>query len=198
MKDKNSGFLTILLVVAIVMGFRYFFDKPEKTPTPVYIQESAGSASTSAPAESAANAVTIVENYQIGTAVYSGEMASGKPQGFGTMIYATGEKYEGVWDNGQMHGDGQFFWTNGDVYSGEFYFGARTGSATYYWASGDIYDGEFREGQLYGNGVMHYSDGSVFDGVWDHGTPCVGIFTDVDGNSYEAEWVNGSLQRKDS
>jgi len=196
---KHQGIITILLVVAVLMGISFFLEQKEASSIPIYtptVAESVTEATTGV--VSNGESVIYVENYSIGTSLYTGELALGQPQGFGTMVFSSGEKYEGVWNNGQMHGQGEFFWTNGDVYSGEFSFGARTGYGTYYWDSGDIYEGSFREGQLYGNGVMHYRDGSIFDGVWDHGTPSIGTYTDAKGDSYEAEWVNGSLQRKDS
>ena len=122
---KNIFGLIITLAI-IFMGLTYFFEQPEEPYVPTY------TTTPTAATEPTHPSVIIVENYQVGTAMYSGEWALDQPQGYGIMVYATGDRYEGVWDKGQMHGDGQFFWTNGDVYSGEFYFGARTGVGAYY------------------------------------------------------------------
>ncbi len=181
----------IFLVVVILMTLTYFFEQPEPAYTPVYSQTVT---ETTVPA---AESPITVENFQIGTAMYTGELLGGIPQGYGTMVYATQDSYEGYWELGQPHGFGIFTWASGDFYSGEFRQGERTGTGAYYWANGDIYEGDFLNGQLHGFGILFYQGGSggVFEGNWENGQKHgPGRMTESDGRSYEGEWVWGTFQ----
>lgn len=51
---------------------------------------------------------------------YEGEWESGKENGYGILIYKTGEKYEGKWKNGEKHGKGIYFLKNGNKLVGEW------------------------------------------------------------------------------
>ena len=69
-----------------------------------------------------------------GRYVYEGVMQAGKMQGYGTFVWADGERYEGEWRDGRPHGHGAYTLFDGDVYRGRWRdgcFGHRDGR----WAS---------------------------------------------------------------
>ena len=65
---------------------------------------------------------------------------------FGTVIWASGNKYVGEWKNDK-----------------------RTGQGTYTWG-GNKYVGEFKDGILNGQGTITFADGTVKKGVWEEGS----------------------------
>ena len=60
-------------------------------------------------------------------------------QGYGTLQYRNGERYEGQWKDDTAHGKG-----------------------TLTYAGGDKYIGEWAEGKKHGVGELHYVNGDVF------------------------------------
>ena len=118
-----------------------------------------------------------------GSTWYNGEFQNGKPTGFGTVKYNSGNLYVGMHSNGLRNGLGMFkgsdggvmlgVWTNGnkidghgvevksngDKYIGNFKDGIRSGWGTYThgyntkWR-GYKYIGEFKDNKYHGSGVV--------------------------------------------
>ena len=44
--------------------------------------------------------------------------AQGQEEGRGTMVYASGDMYEGQWRAGKKHGQGKYTFATGNVYEG--------------------------------------------------------------------------------
>jgi len=100
---------------------------------------------------------------------YVGYLEYGVPAGEGEYFFAAGTVYRGSFENGTFHGQGVMTWTNGDVYEGAFLRGARTGQGVYRWHNGDVYEGGFLEGKLHGQGRYVYASGAERSGVWSYG-----------------------------
>ena len=122
--------------------------------------------------------------------IYEGEMLSGRPHGFGALVYSNGLMYEGSFLQGREHGwgilsdpddktlyegelvDGVFHgagiysYGNGDRYCGGWKNGLPHGRGVFTSFTGASYDGEFVDGQRHGLGIMTFSDGSIYNGYW--------------------------------
>jgi hypothetical protein len=79
------------------------------------------------PQQSASSQQTITYN---DGAKYVGERQDGKPNGFGTFVWASGAKYVGEWRAGKRTGDGTYIWPNGDKYVGQWLDNKRSGMGT--------------------------------------------------------------------
>src|SRR3712207_9538738 len=53
--------------------------------------------------------------------VYKGEMAGGKPNGKGNVLYDNGNTYEGQFVKGKRHGSGVFTFADGEKYEGQWF-----------------------------------------------------------------------------
>lgn len=49
-----------------------------------------------------------------------GEVSNGKRNGFGTLILANKDKYQGQWKNDLKHGIGYYYYANGEFYKGDW------------------------------------------------------------------------------
>ena len=99
---------------------------------------------------------------------YTGEVNDeGEPDGFGLIIYASGNKYQGEFSNGAMDGYGTFTWVDGDSYRGGFKNNKRNdGFGTYTWENGTSYQGEFVNERRNGLGTFNYENGNKYEGNW--------------------------------
>ncbi len=99
--------------------------------------------------------------------VYTGELNSSlKLHGEGTLVYNTGDKYEGQFENGSISGEGTFTYSNGDLYIGQFSGGKKNGTGTYTWNDGSSYEGGFKDDMKEGEGSYIWADGSSFTGTF--------------------------------
>ena len=118
--------------------------------------------------------------------------AQGVPEGRGTMVFASGDMYEGQWLAGERQGRGKLTNATGNVYEGEWAKDERHGHGKDTYATGDVYEGEYTKDEKQGRGKYSYSSGDVYDGEWAedkrHG---IGTFSSADGGSYEGEFVQG-------
>jgi hypothetical protein len=90
---------------------------------------------------------------------YRGDLANGRPHGFGSITVETGLSYEGEWKNGLMEGVGALRLPNGDEYAGDFLAGRPHGSGRYAAADGSVFEGAFRDGHRVPLGVLPGADG---------------------------------------
>ena len=82
-----------------------------------------------------------------------GRNEHGEEEGRGTMVYASGDMYEGQWRAGKKHGQGKYTVATGDVYEGGFVDGKKHGVGTYTTAYGRVAAGYFDAGAMVGQGV---------------------------------------------
>ena len=119
----------------------------------------------------------------------------GEREGFGVMVYASGNMYEGQWRAGMFCGQGTFreatgvsyvgqwggsrFWGQGSVY---------TGQGTLRFASGCKYEGQFAEGNYHGQGTCHYASGDKYVGQWVDGLrEGYGTWYSLSGDEYDGQ-----------
>jgi hypothetical protein len=126
---------------------------------------------------------------------YEGDLANGVPDGRGTRIYKSGERYEGGWRDGSRHGEGEVTsprgwlyrgvfakdvfsghgrseWRNGDWHEGAYLGGLRHGRGTYASpTAGWRYEGDFVKGVREGEGTLFLETGHRFMGVFKNGKP---------------------------
>ncbi|NQG96811.1 hypothetical protein HO675_01655 [Streptococcus suis] len=81
-----------------------------------------------------------------GSLLYSGQVVTGKMNGFGKLTYE-----------------------NGDTYSGEFKNGVFSGQGTYTAAAGWIYEGQFKNGVADGKGKLTTETNTVYEGTFKQG-----------------------------
>jgi len=101
---------------------------------------------------------------------YTGESdVDGRPHGNGTMLWASGDLYEGQWNDGLKHGHGLFRFATGDVYTGEYARNEMHGQGTLRYANGDSYVGEWKHSVMQGHGAYIYANGEQFEGSFKKG-----------------------------
>ena len=92
--------------------------------------------------------------------------------GYGTYIWANGDKCVGEWKDGDINGLATFTYGKGewegDKYVGEYKDDTRYGQGTYTFASGAKYVGEWKDDNMHGQGTMTYVDGTVEEGQWEN------------------------------
>ena len=106
----------------------------------------------------------------------------GEKEGRGTMVYASGDMYQGQWQADLRYGQGKSTSATGNVYEGEWVNDQRHGHGKYTFADGDSYEGEFVQNRKHGRGKTSKADGESYDGEYEndqrHG---VGTYTYADG-----------------
>ena len=86
---------------------------------------------------------------------YEGQYVEGKFHGQGTLTYANGNKYEGEYVEDKMHGQGTLTFGNPEL------------AAKYGLPVGTVYRGQFRDGKRHGHGTHTYPDsGRVTEVEW--------------------------------
>lgn len=76
------------------------------------------------------------------------------------------DRYEGEYLNGDRHGFGTYIYANGNKYSGEYKNDRPNGRGTMTFSSGDKYIGEVKNGKRHGKGTYFYADGERLTGTW--------------------------------
>ncbi len=154
---------------------------PADTPTD---SPSVDSVSLPCPLVQPESSTTDGFTYQDGS-VYYGKVVEGQPaDGRGTMIYPTGNRYDGEYKDGLRSGCGMFSFSDGRRYVGEFEADRFNGLGTWILENDERYIGEFENNKCSGQGTFIYANGSVKAGEWRDGTM-------VDG-TLSCEW--GSLK----
>ncbi|MGB3291981.1 MAG: pentapeptide repeat-containing protein [Phormidesmis sp.] len=107
--------------------------------------------------------------YQNG-AIYYGKFVDGNPaDGKGTMVYPSGNRYDGEYKNGYRNGCGTFTFSNGRRYIGQFETDQFNGKGTWILENGERYIGEFENNRCSGTGTFIFLNGSSKSGVWEEG-----------------------------
>lgn len=116
--------------------------------------------------------------------------SSGKRNGYGVRLWASGNRYEGEWTDDHMQGKGKFIGADGSVYTGPFSQNMKSGWGREQWGNqlGIVficgmsfkhkgrgfcrYQGEYRNGLFHGKGAYTCIDGREYRGEWRHGRRC--------------------------
>lgn len=111
------------------------------------------------------------------------------PHGFGTRVYANGNRYTGSWVCGRRCGRGVIVCADGSGYDGEWAEDRRQGYGILTIPGRCVYRGEWKNGMLHGHGTWIGDDGIVHDGEWKESVRRGhGICTGADGSTYDGEW----------
>ena len=105
-----------------------------------------------------------------------GRNTNGASHGFGKMIYADGNIYEGNWLNGKRSEKGRLTLTTGTIYEGEWADDKRNGHGeiTYGESSsfghGNVYNGGWKDDEKHGEGIFsNDSNQSKLTQIWENG-----------------------------
>lgn len=120
----------------------------------------------------------------------------GNKTGFGKMLYANGNVYEGEWKNNLKNGQGKQSYKDGSSYEGEWKDNKIEGYGTIIWANGKKYVGYLVNNQMHGKGIIYESNGNKkYEGDLLYGAYNgfgINTFTDSEGTyKYEGEWIDG-------
>lgn len=105
-------------------------------------------------------------SFSDGTA-YEGQVKAWKRHGQGAFTYANGDTFAGSWEaDARVDGKGTMKFADGRCYCGMWQNERITGRGTMTWPEKDEYQGQWVDGKRDGRGRMRYFDGTVFDGAW--------------------------------
>ena len=125
---------------------------------------------------------------------YSGGMAAGQRNGFGTLRFADGGVFEGEWRKDRREGKGVFTWPSGKhKYSGTWRDDVPNGVGTEALDDGSTYTGQYSAGKMHGKGTLRYPDGALYEGQFADDGPCgEGKLTYATGDTVQcATWATG-------
>lgn len=125
---------------------------------------------------------------------YHGARFGTMKHGFGIMVYANGDQYEGNWDNDLRHGFGECVYADSATYTGWWARDQYSGQGTFASADGSQYAGNWVEGRKSGYGTMTWTwmERFNYQGDWKDDRPHgVGTMIFCFGTRYSGEWANG-------
>lgn len=85
---------------------------------------------------------------------YSGDIACGKFDGYGSYTDEEGTVYDGSFSENQRTGVGQQLYEDGSSYTGQFFANQRNGIGSFEFSNGYKYEGGFLNGSFYGTGYL--------------------------------------------
>ncbi|WP_348535438.1 hypothetical protein [Komarekiella delphini-convector] len=96
-----------------------------------------------------------------------------KLTGKGTLLFKSGNRYDGELKNGQRDGCGRYSFL-AETISHQYYIGQYVndkpeGRGRLRWKNGNEYRGDFKDGKCEGYGVFEFANGSSKSGVWQKG-----------------------------
>ncbi len=141
-------------------------------------------------AETAALTATVIEGKNFR---YEGQVnAQGEKHGHGTLLFHSGDRYEGQWKQDRMHGEGTYAFADGDKYVGQWKDSKMHGRGTYFYASGDKYTGRFANDVKDGSGTYIFKNGDRWEGTYlqdkKHGKA---VYVWLNGQTQEELWHMG-------
>ncbi|MGB3297266.1 MAG: pentapeptide repeat-containing protein [Phormidesmis sp.] len=174
-RNRSQALLVGLGSAAIALLGLITFFRPAKAPSvpPTASLSAEQIASTSLPCQNVEVTTTLLSSnahqYKDGS-VYYGEFVNGQPaDGRGTMVYPSGNRYDGEYKDGDRNGCGTFKFSNGRQYIGQFKSDQFSGKGTWILETGERYIGEFKENQCSGKGTFIFFNGSSKSGIWEKG-----------------------------
>ena len=122
---------------------------------------------------------------------YEGEFKNRDFNGFGIMVYPSGDRYTGGWINGSKQGQGTMLYKNGDLYKGAWNTNFKDGYGEMNYANGSYYTGNWSLDQKSGKGQMNYLGGDKYTGLWKNDKKNgYGFYLLLSGDSYFGEFNN--------
>ena len=97
---------------------------------------------------------------------YVGEYRNGKRNGQGTFTFANGDKHVGEWRDDKRNGQGTYTDANGNKHVGEYRDDKRNGQGTFTFADGNKHVGEYRDDKRNGQGIFTFANGTVKEGIF--------------------------------
>ncbi|KAG2498462.1 hypothetical protein HYH03_003716 [Edaphochlamys debaryana] len=102
---------------------------------------------------------------------YEGEVLAGRPHGKGQYyIQKPGGarewvlQYDGDWIQGRREGYGTRVYNTGETYAGDWVSNLRHGTGRYEYSNGDLYVGQWADDKRTGAGTMYMASGDIFVG----------------------------------
>ena len=111
------------------------------------------------------DATSSLEKMETPFGIYEGDVSHGVMEGEGSMVFYTGEIYEGQWDDDQMSGTGELQYTEG-TYKGDYSEGKRSGNGVFTWTDASVYSGEWADDEMSGTGKLAAADGALYEGTF--------------------------------
>ncbi len=102
---------------------------------------------------------------------FKGSLVNGRRHGKGTMQWADGGSYDGVWRNDKRNSLGVMVSPDGSRYEGGWSNDRMLGRGVMAWADGRHYKGSWRDDRPHGFGTMKWADGTSFEGQFYKGKP---------------------------
>ena len=157
----------------------------------------AGSMATTGVAPAVAPEAQTAE-FTAGTARFSGNFVRDADglgySGYGKIVWAGGDSYDGPLVRGLRHGKGVFTWANGQRYDGDWVKDVPTGQASLQFVGGNHYEGSISHGDPQGTGRMRYASGDAYTGQFNAGFPeGRGLYVWKNGQQLDGEWKNRQL-----
>eukprot|EP00927_Polykrikos_kofoidii_P027093 TRINITY_DN23966_c0_g2_i1.p1 TRINITY_DN23966_c0_g2~~TRINITY_DN23966_c0_g2_i1.p1 ORF type:complete len:1351 (-),score=173.71 TRINITY_DN23966_c0_g2_i1:191-4243(-) len=134
--------------------------------------------------------------------IYSGQWASGRREGHGTLFFEGGV-FEGSWRNGGAEGKGTVQFKNGDAFTGMYSNNEKCGLGVYRWTDGAEEQGEYLNGKKVGwhrwrqsgdEWELLYEDGSVQEAK--HTKSAASVKVDATAPSTPPQRTNSSSRPK--
>ncbi|KAM3139631.1 hypothetical protein pb186bvf_008276 [Paramecium bursaria] len=123
---------------------------------------------------------------------YDGSFKLGVKEGYGELVFKTGNKYLGQFSKNQYHGNGTFEYSDGRRYEGNWVYGVMQGKGIFTWPDGREYSGDYKNNLKDGQGTFKYSNGSIYKGQWMNNKPHgKGKMIQDYGAQKEGEWIDG-------
>ena len=107
--------------------------------------------------------------YADGTRYYGRVNVDRPADGRGTMVFSTGNRYDGEFRNGSREGCGTYSFSNGKRYVGQFKADRFEGLGIWLLGDGDRYVGAFKDNRCHGEGIFLFSDNRSQRGIWQNG-----------------------------
>ena len=125
--------------------------------------------------------------------VFQGQFKDGLMEGFGQVECKGKFTYSGQWHQGKPHGQGQCVYSELDlVYTGMWENGVKCGQGEIiYQKTGYKMRGNFKDDMLDGEGTRTFAGGKTLSGIWSEGHLVTGKMVNVDGTTYDGDWVGG-------
>ncbi len=120
--------------------------------------------------------------------VQTGCIVGNCENGTGTMLFADGSKYEGVFANSKINGYGTYYYANNSKYTGEWKNGYYHGEGTKYNNPKDVRVGLWQNGEYLGTKEDQSKKGCI-SGNCENGE---GSFVYADGSKYIGDFVAGA------
>ena len=84
----------------------------------------------------------------VGTKIFEGEYKDGLREGYGVMVFESGERYEGEYKKDKRCGKGTFIWDDGSKWVGTFEDNEMNGKGMFHDTDGESWEVEYQNGEM--------------------------------------------------